>query len=129
MKKVLLALIIAGFSSGAISSTCSISIRGGGNDDVFGEYFKIKIKTDAKVPSGVKRPNAIAFRDVRADPELGNVSIERKKGHLMGHDDSFFGYTNKVINFRFVSDADLTTIHAGTYQASATIEVTCGSME
>ena len=126
MKSVFWALVIASISSVAMANTCSISVSGG-NDDKFGEFYRLKIKTDVKSSDKNKRPNTVIFSDIKADAELDLIAIKRKKGKLAYFDFGFTGRANKVMYFKFVSNVNLDMLPAGTYQAEATIEVICGS--
>ena len=113
-------------SNTSFADTCSISITGG-DDKKFGEYHKVKIKNDSKLIDKDKHENWITFYDIEADPELGNVSIQRRSGKLKEYRENFYiGKANKVMNFKFVSDVkDLDKLPAGTYQAKATIVANC----
>lgn len=125
MKAALFALIIASISNGAMAYTCSFTIENLGDDDHFGDWFTLRVKTDAKGKS------VVLFTDLNTNPELGNVAIMRKSQYEKGTGKTIKkqAATWGKMTFRFVSDRDLSHINAGTYDVSVNVSVLCGAIE
>ncbi len=124
MKAALFALIIASISSAAMAYTCSFTIENLGDDDHFGDWFLLRVKTDAKGKS------VVLFTDLNTNPELGNVAIMRKSQCEKGTGKTIKkqATTWGKMTFRFVSDRDLSHINAGTYDVSVNVSVFCGAL-
>ena len=124
MKKALLALIIAIISSESLAYSCYFTLERDGDDSHFGDWFTLRVKTDAK------GKNVVIFTDLEADPELGNISIIRRSQFEKGTGRTIRKQAkigNKM-SFRFISDKDLTGIPAGTHEASVGVSVFCGAL-